>query len=60
MTMFRVTWEIDVEANTPDEAAQAAFDTMQRQETTATCFSVRAEGSDLPHYVDLGEVCDGE
>lgn len=40
---YRVTWEIDVEAETPLEAAQKAFAYMQGSDTTATVFSCKPD-----------------
>jgi hypothetical protein len=44
VTLYRVTWEIDVEADSPYEAAREAFamqhDTLA-DESIATCFDVR-------------------
>lgn len=37
--MFRVTWEIDVDAETPLEAAEKAHE-MQQRPTQATVFDV--------------------
>jgi hypothetical protein len=37
---YRVTWEIDVEADSPLVAAEEAFDCMQGHDTTATVFTV--------------------
>jgi hypothetical protein len=40
-TKFRVEWDVDaMYADTPLEAAQEAFEIMQRPGTTATCFTV--------------------
>lgn len=42
MTLYRVTWEIDVEADTPREAAIKARDYQTKPGTTATVFDVYA------------------
>lgn len=57
MAHFRVIWEIDVEAESPLEAAQEAFVSMQDPDTLATSFSV--EGTDGRHEVDL-QLAEGE
>lgn len=36
MTEFRVVWEIDIEAETPKQAAEQAFAIQQDPETMAT------------------------
>jgi hypothetical protein len=40
MPSFRVVWEVDVDANTPLEAAREAFSMMTDPESTAVVFSV--------------------
>ena len=40
---YRVTWEIDSEAETPLEAAKEAFRHMQEPGTTANFFTVREQ-----------------
>lgn len=37
---YLVTWEINICAKTPEDAARQAFEIMQRQGTTATVFNV--------------------
>jgi len=37
---YVVTWELDVDAGTPEEAARQAWDTMRRPESTANVFDV--------------------
>ena len=67
MTTYRVTWEIDVEADSPEEAAREAFG-MQRDDgtgtTTATVFLVSetfADGSfGEPVAVDVADESDDE
>lgn len=50
-----VRWEIDIdEAETPDEAARLAFETMQREDTTSTVFDVFADDGTITR-VDLHE-----
>ena len=38
--MFTVTWEIDVEADSHEEAAQKALEIQRDPESIATCFEV--------------------
>ena len=52
--MHHVTWEIDLDAGTPREAAEEAFAIMQRPGTTATVFDVTDEAG-ATHRVDLME-----
>ena len=40
MTSYRVTWEIDIDADTPTEAAQLAQDWLRDVDTMATVFEV--------------------
>lgn len=55
MPEFRVRWEIDIEADTPEEAAMRALFIQRDRESTATHFTViPTVGEDIP--VDLGEV----
>lgn len=42
MKTYRVVWEIDIEANNPQEAALKALQMQRDKESTATCFDVRA------------------
>ena len=53
MPEYRVTWEINVEAASPMEAAQIARDTQLDWESLATIFTVEAYGSKREHIVDL-------
>lgn len=56
MKQYLVTWVIDIEANSPEEAAEAALEIQRRADSTATVFDVR---EDVPgvgprhHHVDL-------
>ena len=51
---MHVTWEIDLDAATPREAAEKAFAIMQQPGTTATVFDVTDPAGDT-HRVDLME-----
>lgn len=44
MAQYRVTWEIDVEAGTPERAANLALQIQRDSESTATVFDVRMVG----------------
>lgn len=61
MTLFRVIWEIDIEASSHEDAARAAFDRMQEpidltDPEAPAVFTVRREdGSDVKD-VDLCEI----
>jgi len=53
MNTYRVTWEIDIEADTPEEAALQAREYQIMPDSCATCFTVtdRDTGKETP--VDL-------
>ncbi len=51
---FRVIWEIDIDADSPMEAAQEARTVQLRPDTTATVFSVW-EHAGMMHRIDLAE-----
>jgi hypothetical protein len=51
---FRVIWEIDIDADSPMEAAHEARAVQLRPDTTATVFNVW-EHAGLMHSVDLAE-----
>lgn len=56
MAMYRIEWTIDLDGNTPREAAEKAFEIMQTPGTTATCFVVREfDSNDDAVSVDLLE-----
>ena len=40
MTDYKVRWEIDIDAETPEEAAMQAFAIQRDQESLATVFEV--------------------
>lgn len=57
MTEYRVRWEIDVEAESPEQAAKQALAIQRDQESVATSFSVASktpDGSWDGEYIDLG------
>lgn len=51
MKTYRVVWEIDIEAETPEEAAKAARSIQLNPNSIATCFTV--EDGEWDSYVDL-------
>jgi len=59
MTDYVVTWVIDVDADSPEEAARKALDIQRDPESTANCFDVAEYGEDCREnhgkYIDLGE-----
>lgn len=54
MARYLVTWEIDVWADTPEEAARQAHDMVRRPDTTATVYKViEHDGDGTAFTVDL-------
>jgi hypothetical protein len=49
---YRLTWEIDIEADSVQEAAETALEIQRRPDSTATVFTVR-DGTDESVVVDL-------
>jgi len=54
MTSYVVTWAIDVDADSPEEAARQAYAIQRDPESTANCFDVTEFGEDS-RVIDLGE-----
>ena len=58
MSTYRVIWEIDIEADSPDEAARVAQAIQRDQDSTATCYTVvylqQRVAASVSH-IDLGE-----
>jgi len=62
MTSYRVSWEIDVEADSPREAAEKALEIQKRPDSTATVFRVLSSHenngpyafADFAEEIDLG------
>ena len=52
---YRVIWEIDIEANSPRQAAEDAYATMLDANSTATFFTVTGEDGE-PRNIDLGTI----
>ena len=40
MTTYRVRWEIDVDAESPEDAAQQALEIQRDETSSATCFTI--------------------
>jgi hypothetical protein len=55
---FRVIWQIDIHADSPKEAAEAAR-AEQRRETSATVFDVWEHAEKRMHRVDVAGCTDG-
>jgi hypothetical protein len=55
MNGYLVTWQIDMDADTPEEAAIKALHIMRDEESSAKYFLVGDEDGEI-HEVDLCEV----
>lgn len=55
MGTYRVRWEIDIDADTPQEAAEKALAVHRDPDSIATVFDVHAWGTDESVRVDLSE-----
>lgn len=54
MTTYRVTWEIDIEGGTPQEAAELALKIQRDPESLATYFTVTDDNKNITDVlVDL-------
>ena len=53
--LYRVTWEIDIEAESDEAAARQALEIQRDRDSIATCFVVRDSGGNRCD-VDLGGV----
>lgn len=54
MATFLVTWDIHIEADTPEEAAQFALKIQRDSNSTATVFCVNPDENGVGIVVDLG------
>jgi len=54
---YRVTWKIDIEADSPEEAAARALIVQRDPESIATVFEVRERGKTKTVVVDLNPEC---
>ncbi len=52
-TAYRVTWVIDIDADTPREAAEKALEIQRDPQSIATHFIVRAVNSIMRVEIDL-------
>jgi len=52
MPEYLVTWEIDIEADSPEEAAKRALLIQRDQGSEATIFNVTEENSDKTQIID--------
>lgn len=59
MAEYRVMWEIDIEANSPEEAAFKARMIQLKPDSTAVVFNVVDEEA-FDHHVDLDGMSDLE
>ena len=55
MTHYVVTWEIDVDAETPQDAARQAWELMRAEDSTANVFDVLDEDGECTR-VDLEDL----
>jgi hypothetical protein len=60
MTEYRVTWEIDIDADSPEEAAMLVHKDYFKPEHSATCFLViktdQLDEEEVEvHFIDLDE-----
>jgi hypothetical protein len=55
MTEYLVTWQIFVEAGSPEEAARAALEAQRNVDSNATCFDVRNETGRRSRVVCSGD-----
>lgn len=58
MPEYRVTWDIDIEADSPEEAAKKALEIQRRPDSIATVFDVQRKLPDgrpdgYSHTIDL-------
>ena len=57
MTTYLVTWNIDIQADSAEEAARIALDIQRDPESIATVFYVREHGAQRPTF--LVDLCAG-
>lgn len=55
MPFYRVTWKIDIAADTPEEAAEEALRIHRDPESIATVFNISAHHEEVDCTVDLTE-----
>ena len=54
MTHYIVTWNIDIYADSPEQAAKEALVIQRDPESTATFFIVGEKGSDDTLFIEVG------
>lgn len=55
MTFYHIRWTIEVEADSPVEAAQKALNIQRKPDSTATVFVVHEVDTDRTVLIDLDE-----
>jgi len=55
MTQYRVVWEIDIDAETPDDAAEAALLVQRDPDSIATFFTVEDLETGERASIDLND-----
>jgi len=53
MPEFKITWDIELNADSPEEAAEEALEIMRDIHNEALAFEVVEQGTDEYHYIDL-------
>ena len=53
MTEFRVTWEMDIEADSPREAAEKALEIQRDAASIATVFTATRASDGQVNHIDL-------
>ena len=53
MATFKVIWEIDIEADSPEQAAKIAREIQLDTESTATIFTVEDEEGNMSDMIDV-------
>lgn len=57
MKLYIVVWEIDIEAESPEEAARMALEVQRNPDSIATVFEVYESGTgDPPEVIDPLEI----
>lgn len=56
MTTYLITWYIELDADSAEEAAQKALEIQRDPDSTATVFDVQAEGGNSVCIVDVLEL----
>lgn len=60
MNLYTVTWDIDIEADTPEDAARQAREIQLRADSIATVFQVYDNDAHRTIAIDLTEIDTGE